>query len=311
MLLAACQTEDRSIGVSDDGEMVIGQTEVDETVVRGVNPGNRTLVLSGFTGNVQITGSGDANARLEFIKRARASDATGARRVLGDVHIDESGTDDSYVFTMTSDRPAQSAVDVRGTVPTGTPIRVTMESGSIELSAVDGPLEIANEHGSVRVAGVGRPVTIETRNGDVELGMRLVPSDGSISVTTHNGDITLALPASASAQLEARTSAGAIRTTGLSYTNRRLQQTGAGARFTSQLGQGNASIELRTENGSITIQEGRIMTLPASDTLVGSPSDAVQGDTTLDATTAPPDTLEEADAAAQDTSVLQNGLPRE
>lgn len=311
IFLSACRTEDSGIGESDEGQLVIGQSEVEETTVRGVNPGTRMLVLTGFTGNIRLSGTNDQNARLEFTKRARAADDTGARRLLGDVHIDESGGDEAYTFTLRSERPERTAIDVNGTVPAGTPLRITTESGTIELSGLDGPLDIENQHGSIRVAGTGRPVSIATRNGDIELGMRLVPPDGTVSVSTSNGDITLALPAAASAQLEARTEAGGIAVTGLSFTTRRLTQTGAGARFTGQIGQGNATINLQTENGSITIQEGRIMTLPASDTLVGTPSDAIEGDTTLDETLAPADTLEEADAEAQDTSVLQEENRRE
>ncbi len=299
LLLSACQSDEPGIGESEDGFMIVGQSEVEETSVRGVSPGLRTLVLSGFTGNIRLSGSNDPNARLEFTKRARADDDTGARRLLGDVQVDEAGTDDSYTFTMQSERPEQSAVDVSGTVPADTPIRIEMQSGTIELTGVDGPLDITSQHGDIRVSGPGSSVRIVTRNGDVELGMRLVPSDANVSVTTSNGDLMIGLPTAASAQLDARTSAGGIRAAGLSFTNRRLQTNGAGSRLTGQLGQGNAPIELRTENGSIIIEEGLTMELPA-DTLA-APVDTLETDTLLDDSATPTDTTG-ADVAEPDTS---------
>lgn len=309
LVLTGCGRDDQNIALDDDDRLVIGQAEVEETSVRGVNPGTRTLVLNGFTGNITLAGTADANARLEFTKRARGSDDANARSLLPDIEIEEAGGDESYTFTLRSRSPERSAVDVSGTVPTGTPLRIELQSGTIEVSALDGPLDLRTEHGSIRVAGAGRPLSLETRNGDIELGMRLVSADGDHTIQTSNGDITITLPASASARIDAGTSAGDIRTSGLSFTNRRLERQGAGTRFRAQLGQGNAAVSLRTENGSITLNEGRVMTLVPSDTLVGTPSDAVEGDTTLDATTAPPDTLREADEAAQDTSVLQQPLP--
>lgn len=296
LLLSACRTDDSTIGQTDDGFMVIGESEVEETTVRGVSPGLRTLVFDGFHGDIRLSGSSDPNADLEFTKRARADDDTGARRLLGDVNVDEAGTDESYTFTMTSNLPAQSSVDMSGTVGASTPLRIDMESGTIDLAGLDGPLDITNRNGDVLVEGTGHSVTIETRNGNISLGMRLVPADASISITTQNGDLTLRLPSTTSAQIDARTSAGGIRASEISFLNRRLQRSGAGTRLTGQLGQGNATINLRTENGSITIEEGRVMEEPVVDPL-DTATDTLESDPGV-LETVDPDTLEDVSADA-------------
>lgn len=265
--LSACRSEDSSIAEDDDGFLVLGQSEVVESTVRGVSPGTRTLVLDGFHGDIRLSGSSETSANLEFTKTARADDDTGARRLLGTVNIDEAGTDENYTFTMTSDRPAQSSVDVRGTIGASTPLRIDLESGRIELTGIDGPLDIVSQHGDIQVHGTGHSVSIDTRNGDIDLGVRLLPPDASISVVTQNGDLSITLPSAISAQIDARTSAGGVRATGVSFLNRRLQRNGAGTRLTGQLGQGNATINLRTENGSITLSEGGSYDIPVMDTL--------------------------------------------
>lgn len=306
LLFSGCRGDDDNLGEDAEGALAVGQAEVQETATRGVSPGGRTLVLSGFNGHVQLSGSDEQTAQLTFVKRARGRDDAAARAALADVRIGESGADNAYTFTMESDNPERSAVDVRGTVPVGSSLRIELGTGRIELSAIDGPLAVQNRNGGIRVAGISQSAEIETVNGDVEVGMQLVPSDGAINIATQNGDIIFTAPADASARVEATTSTGTIRVEGLSFSSRRLDQRTVGAQFRGQLGDGNAEIELTTQNGMIVLREGRVLTLPASDTLVGDPEDAIRQLDTLAAPRSPADSLERADPEAQDTSVLQD-----
>lgn len=304
-LVSACRSDDDSLGEDAEGALVIGQAEVQESMTRGVNPGNRTLVLIGFKGNIQLSGSDAQTAQLTFVQRARGRDDAAARETLTGVRVDESGSDDAYTFTMESDDPERTAVDVRGTVPVGSRIRIELESGRVELSAIDGPMAVQNQNGGIRIAGISQPADVATVNGDVEVGMQFMPSDGSVSISTQNGNIVFTAPADASARVEASTSTGSIRVEGLSFSSRRLDRQTVGARFRGQIGEGNAEVNLTTQNGDITLREGRVLTLPATDTLVGDPEDAIRRQDTLAGPRSPVDTLQQADPEAQDTSILQ------
>jgi predicted small secreted protein len=261
ILLASCQRGSRDVGVGEEGDLRIGQVEVTETTSRGVNPGNRTLVIDGFNGDIELTGTDGANAQLEFTKRARGRNDSAAREALADVTVDESGTDDAYIFQLRADRTDRSAVDVRGSVPVGTPLRINLSNGTVSLSAVDGPIDVDVANGTVRIGGTSRDVTVDLSNGDIWLGTRMIQPDGRIRLETANGTVTMRMPGSASAQVDARTSVGAVRVSGLDFANRRLQQEGAGSRFSGQIGGGNARIELRVQNGRITLEEGQTLAL--------------------------------------------------
>lgn len=261
VLLSGCRSGTRDIGEGEDGELLIGQAEVSETTTRGVNPGTRTLVITGFNGNIELTGSDGDTAQLEFTKRARGRNDGAARETLGEIDIEESGGDDAYRFDLTARQTDRSAVDVRGTVPVGTPLRIEMTNGSVAISAADGPIDIDMRNGTVRIGGTTRDVTARVGNGDIDLGTRMVDPNGSIRLEASNGNVSLRMPASASTRVDARTTVGTVRVSGLEFSSRRLQREGAGSSFSGQLGGGNARVEIRVQNGMITLSEGQTHSL--------------------------------------------------
>jgi hypothetical protein len=263
-LLSGCRGD--NVSQTEDGRLVLGQAEVEEVVERGVAPGNRTLMLTGTTGNIMLTGTETATANLEFVKRARGADTEDAQALLGDIVIEESGDNQAYRYVMQTEEPERTVVDVRGEVPQNVRLEIQMENGNAELSGIGGPLTIRHANGNVRIGGAAADVQVEVLNGAIEVGYQDLPANGSVNLSVANGNLVLTLPASSSARIDAQTSAGYVNVTGLEFVNRQLSPQGAGNQFTGQLGQGTASIRLRTENGSITIQEGmveRLGTAPA------------------------------------------------
>lgn len=298
LLLAACQGES-DVGQTEEGDLVLGRSQVQETVRRGVVPGERRLVIDGFNGQIRLDGTQEQTASLRFIKSARGEDDGAARERLQEITIEESGAEEEYVYRTTSDAPERTSVDVRGEVPQRTRLRVGLQSGTVALSGIDGPLDVNHSNGTVRVAGASENVNVETNNGAVEVGMRRVPPEAQVRLQTNNGDITLTLPAGTSARVEARTESGQISVEGLNFDSRQLEPEGAGARFTGRLGDGNAEITLRTQNGSITLREGTSRTLAPEGSLGRNG-------------TARSDTARRPDAALPDTAGLAPppGSPR-
>jgi hypothetical protein len=76
---------------------------------------------------------------------------------------------------------------------------------------------------------------------------------------------------------------------------------GAGAEFNGQLGRGSANIRLRTDNGTIHLQEGRMDRLPPSDTLE-VPTDTSQA--APSDTTAPSDVMPPADTTTRSNRAI-------
>lgn len=307
-LIGCDEPEEQDLGQTEEGVLALGQSEVVERVSRGVAPGDRLLVLDGFDGTVRLDGTEEEDADLVFEKRARGEDDADARDVLDRIELEEQGDADRYEYTMTSDWPERSRVDVHGTVPRSTRLRTDFESGAVALSGIEGPIEVQHENGNVQVAGAAASVRVEIRNGNIEVGMQRVPQGAEIALTTSNGNLTLAMPDTASTQITAQTQAGDISTQEFDFESRRLEPRGAGARFEAQIGAGNATVDLRTENGSIMLRgDGVDAPIPAdrmpvepADTATDAPMDTVRPDT-VPSDTVPQDTVPQ-DTVPPDTA---------
>lgn len=261
--LGCGQPADDNVRQTQEGELVLGRAEVADTVARAVAPGTRPLLLTGFNGTVRLDGTDADIARLTFVERGRGRDEGAARDVLGNIELVERGNAERYEYVMRSDTPERSAVDVRGTVPRSTALRIGFESGAVALSGVEGPIDVAHQNGNVQIDGAGASVHVDIRNGSIRVGLRTLPPGARAELQTANGDVVVAVPEGVSARVTAATQAGSINTPGLTFTSQRLEPQGAGARFEAQLGAGNATIDLRTENGSITVQRRTEVLVPA------------------------------------------------
>ncbi len=313
LLLTACGSDEGDIGQTEEGGLTLGRAEVEQTVERGVVFGNRTLVLEGFSGRVDLEGADVEVARLQFVKQGRGEDAAAAREVLSGIEITERGGEAEYVYSLSTEEGERTSVAVEGRVPPTTPARINLESGPVRLSGVQGPLSVETS-GPIAAAGVGEDVDLTTRTGDLLLGLRRLPAEAESRLETNNGDITVVLPAGTSVRVEAQTGAGEIRVEGLAFTNRQLSPEGAGASFRGQLGSGNALLELQTQNGTIVLRQGTLFSLPAEE---AQEQEEVSADTPAAAW--PRDTSlrraqpTERDTAARDTTGRDtsrfNGLP--
>ena len=299
LLAGQCQQpDDAGVGREADGTLQIGTMEATETVRRGVTPGERTLVIDAFRGSVLLQASTDPTASLTFTKRGRGGDAESAGGVLESIAITESGTSEAYTYEVAAEDANRATVDVRGTIPPQTPLRVEKDVGPVQIDSLTGPLTVRQAYGDVRIRGAAADTDVEIEAGDITVRFRRLLETASVKLRTQNGDITLALPPDASAQVTAETQAGVIRSQGLSFGAQSLAPLNAGFRYSAQMGDGAASIDLTTENGTITLEAGAA----ASD-----PSDP---DTTAEPDTlAPPTTPVPADSLATDDAQQQPASP--
>lgn len=298
VLVGACEESGSSdIGQTEEGTLRLGSVEAVDTVSRAVAPNDRPLVLNSFRGSVQLTGGRGETAELMFLRRGRGEDAEAARSVLEDISLTEEGTSEAYTFTLESEGEAYAAVDIQGTVPPPTAVQIEQLSGPVQIHGVEGALTLQHEQGSVEVLGAAAPVEVEVQNGDVRVDFRHLPPEATVTLRTANGDVQLGLPTDASARLEARTNVGAIRTGDLSLMEERFTPLNAGGRYNAELGNGEASIDLRTDNGVITIQATdttRRAPTPPPDTIPIPPSDTV--------VTQRPDTADTVSTEQEDTT---------
>jgi hypothetical protein len=302
LLLGACNpSSDVDIGQGAEGALQVGAVEATDSLHRIVSPADRQVVLDGFRGHIDLQGRRGETADLTLTTRGRGADSTAARAMRDDVQITETGTADTYTFEMTTNRPAQSAVDVAGTVPTGVSLRILQESGQVNLRGVRGDLVVRQRFGNVTIRDAAGAVDVSTETGDLAVAMDAVPRGARIVLRTANGDVHTAFPPDAPVQVDAQTRSGEVRVQGLTFRRERLTPVRAGARYTAQIGTGGTVVELRTENG--------IITLAAADTTSAAPSvpDAPAPDSLRPDTLATPQDTVEAPSpqAPSDTAVVE------
>lgn len=317
LVVSACETGGTpDVVMDDDGRARVGPAEVTETVARAVAPGDRTLVLNGFRGTILLEGTTASTAELEFTKRGLGGNEADAQESLGEVQVTEEGTAEEYTITVESGDEDRTAADVRGTIPEGVSLRIEHVSGAVSMLGVTGPIRVEHENGPVDIRGAERSVTVSIKNGDVKVHYDQFPRDAATDLSTANGDLELAVPRDASLQVDAQTSAGEVFVRGLTFDPQRLTPLRAGARYTAQKGSGNATVTLRTENGSIVLREStpilpgeRTITDPADTTdaapdTAGATPNADPGVTpdTMQANPAP--SAEPADTTSDDAARL-------
>jgi hypothetical protein len=304
--LAGCQTGgEEDISRTADGTLRVGRVATADSIRRAVGPGDRTLVIDGFHGDVRLRATDATTARFLFVRHGRGDDAESAREAMRGVEVTERGTAEEYVYELSSDAEARTRVDVRGQIPRSTALRLEQTSGPVTVSGTAGEVTVRHRHGSVEVVDARSSVDVAIENGDVTARFRTVPPEARVRLQTANGDLALGLPPDASVQVNAETSVGEIRVRGLQFAPQRLIPTDAGARYAAQRAGGRAVVEMRTENGMVTLEAvdttaaptGPV--LPAADTTrpqVPVPTDTVPA---TGPSAAPSDTAEApADAAA-------------
>lgn len=259
---------------TDEGVLRLGSVEAVDTVSRSVAPNDRLLVLEGTRGSVELEGAMQANADLTFVLRGRGEDTEASRSVLDGIEVREQGSDAEYVYTWTADDEDYASVDVRGTVPQEASLRVDRMGGPVQIVDVEGALSVQHQHGSVDVRGAAGDVEVDIENGSIRADFRAFPSEGPLQLQTNNGDIHVGLPDTGAVAIDAQTDVGTIGMQDVSLTTDRFAPVNAGARYEGRRGEGGPTLEVRTQNGSITIQ----------------PSDTTRADTTEVAPTPFPDT---------------------
>ena len=128
-------------------------------------------------------------------------------------------------------------------------VRIRNSSGEFHVEAVNGPIQMYGID--------SRRVDAETVNGAVEFDGR-VYNDGTYSLATHNGPITMAIPEGSNARVSVYTFNGQLESSfPIDLGGARVQTTrnpqGHRGRYTFTIGNGGAAIELESFGGSIRL----------------------------------------------------------
>lgn len=242
------------IGCGGEPSQAIEVTEQDEQTVA---LDGRTLVIEGFNGNVAVVGRRDSVAVLQFEKKATGIDEEEAGQHLAGINVTTREGRDATTVRVQSEHGATTSVNVRAQVPYNLPLRVHLDNGTIGVEAVSGPVTAAVENGSVTVKGAANDLDVQIGTGDLSVDMVGFRTETQVALRANNGSITLILPPSTSATVEAETEVGPLDVSGLALAEASEAHTVTGGRVEGTLGDGSGHVVVQTVNGAVTLRGGQ------------------------------------------------------
>lgn len=238
----------------------------------GLTLENGDLVLDGLKGDQDLTvNHGDARvSQVEGLVRLRKSGGdTAISNIKGDVEVQGRGSDvqvsnvngatvngefsGDVEFSNVGQtlRYLSSRTDLTAQNLAG---RLTMDSGDLDASGINGPFELATRAKDITVNGFSHGVKISNTNGDIELRASAAPTH-PIEIQSAKGDIELTLPATSSFQISAVSHHGEVECD-FSGTDLKVNNSGEERSIAGSFGKGGPAIRLSTDYGTIHLSRG-------------------------------------------------------
>lgn len=226
-----------------DGMVSHSEVREQRLVAAGEN-----VVNPGMNGSIRIHAWASADMQVKACVQAFGPDASAAAALAKQVTITDGAGQVVAKGPSTPDHTGWS-VSYEIWAPASANLQLTANNGSISLEGMAGQIHANTLNGSIKLKDVSGDVDGETTNGSLLVDLSSGPWQGTgLKLNTVNGSIQLHLPENISANVEASTVNGKIRTEFFADVN---VQDLHSAVFT--LGAGGPKIEARTVNGSVQI----------------------------------------------------------
>jgi len=212
----------------------------------------RLSIEPGQNGGVTVKGwtRGDVLVRSRI--EASAETESAASMVTSRVTIDGSG---GQVRATGPERAGESNWNVSYEifVPQLSDLTLKTNNGGIQISDVRGQIRFDAVNGGVHLKRVMGDITGATVNGGIEVELTGPAWDGrQMDLTTHNGGVTVAMPAHYSARIQTETGMGRVQSDFPLPPN--AEGNGRARKMDFSVGGGGAPIHITTGNGSIRLK---------------------------------------------------------
>jgi DUF4097 and DUF4098 domain-containing protein YvlB len=245
ILSAGCDVSVKDGNVSFD--LVSGKAVDDSTRTYAI-AAEGTIEIENRNGSIEVTSAEGPQLDVVISRQAEARSDEAAQALLKQVEIQEEvGLSRVRLATKT---PVDSSTRVNYTVraPKTLTTVIRTENGRVVVTGMAGLVQAAGSNGPVVGKGLTGAVRANTINGPVR--MELTSVGGEISLATVNGPVQLVIPATAKADLSARSLNGRIVTSGLTLEG--LNQK-SNREMDARLNGGGPRVRLETTNGPIFI----------------------------------------------------------
>ena len=136
-------------------------------------------------------------------------------------------------------------------------IEIRTGDGAIRIDKVDGRLDLETEDGSITVDA--RPSVLKAKTGDGSIRVQVQPDtvmSDAWDLSTGDGSVTLTLPPTFNAEIDAETSDGAVRSThpALKVEDDGEERRESRRELRTRMGEGGRVLKVRTSDGSIRFE---------------------------------------------------------
>jgi DUF4097 and DUF4098 domain-containing protein YvlB len=208
----------------------------------GVAGVNGLVDARSVSGDLRVTGRPReviANTKSGDVSVTVSSDRVHAESVSGDVEVHGAARRGLEVNSVSGDVASDAATS---------DARVGTVSGEVSVAGVTGRLEVSTVSGEIHAEGRRLQGSFQSVSGDVRIEGDLDPS-GAMQINTHSGDVSLALPSGASAEIDMSSFSGDVETGG---SGARITRSSGRERHVS-VGSGGARVTVRTFSGDLVL----------------------------------------------------------
>ena len=208
------------------------------------------LSVEGHNGSATVKGWQRSDVLVRARVDSEAETQSEADLLATQVSID-SGSGQVRSIGPDSLENAQWSVSYEIFVPQSTDLDVKTHNGEVSISDVHGEIRFDAHNGGVSLKRVAGDVSGGTHNGEINAEMMGSVWDGrQLDVWTHNGDITLGMPAGYSAHVQAETTGGRIQSDfPVTVTGELKPQ-----RLDTNIGSGGSLLHVTTHNGQVLLK---------------------------------------------------------
>jgi hypothetical protein len=186
-------------------------------------------------GGIKVTAAGSDSIEAEITRSVTGKDSADAAAHLESVVV--AGSLNGDLLELTATMPTSGERDYGAAFEVEAP-----GFADLDLETANGGISVVEHSGSA---------TVVTSNGQIDCDLLQFGATDTADLSTSNGNVVLSLPSDASASFRTETSNGSITITGfgsIEYT------TNEPTLKIGRIGTGEATIDIHTSNGNITIE---------------------------------------------------------
>lgn len=249
--------------VGDLFEATSGVQETQDWEWQGSIDRGDAIEIKGINGDIKATGSSGSQVMVTAVKKGKKDDPADVRIEVVEhaggvticaVYPDVKGEKNECApgkEGRLSSRDNDVSVSFSVQVPAGVRLVAKTVNGGIEAGGLGADVVARTVNGDVKLStgGLAKATTV---NGSIQASMGRADWDGTMSLNTVNGSITVHLPGGANTEVSASTVNGGMETDFPLTVKGRFSM----KNMRGTIGSGGRELELETVNGSIHLKSG-------------------------------------------------------